>query len=191
MPWIAPKRRPVAFAASMAPSFPMSEPAASAPILPVAPATPETPGLRHPCARCGAPVPLDVGLCERCNPLGLKDSASSQVHGTVFLAVAVAVLVLALAAHFAVTGIGPFPAAVTAMQPGTTAGAVIATIQVTNQGTATGSATCRITDPNDRGSVHSEVVYTPRIEPGQTLTFDHTASFGSVDRPFAVACQGP
>src|SRR4029079_5087438 len=105
MPWIAPERRPVAFAASMAPSVSMSEPAASAPILPVAPATPETPGLRHPCARCGAPVPLDVGLCERCNPLGLKDSASSQVHGTVFLAVAIAVLVLALAAHFAVTGI--------------------------------------------------------------------------------------
>jgi hypothetical protein len=77
------------------------------------------------------------------------------------------------------------------MQPGATADAVIATIQVTNKGTATGSATCRLTDPNDRGSVHSEVVYTPRIEPGQTMTFDHVASFGSVDRPFAIVCQGP
>ena len=28
------------------------------------------PGLTHACARCGAQVPLDVGLCERCNPLG-------------------------------------------------------------------------------------------------------------------------
>jgi hypothetical protein len=191
MPWMTPERCPVAFAASMAPSSAMSEPAASAPTVPVSPPTPETPGLTHACARCGAPVPLDVGLCERCNPLGLKDSASSQAHGTVFLAIGVAVLVLALAAHAAVSGIGPFPAAVTAMQPGATADAVIATIQVTNKGTATGSATCRLTDPNDRGSVHSEVVYTPRIEPGQTMTFDHAASFGSVDRPFAIDCQGP
>src|SRR4029077_8725214 len=111
---------------------------------------------------------LDVGLCERCNPLGLKDSASSQAHGTVFLAIGAAVPLLARAAGIAVKGIGPFPATVTAMAPGTAAGDVIATIQVTNQGTATGSATCRLTDPNDRGSVHSEVVYTPRIEPGQT-----------------------
>src|SRR5690242_13721639 len=57
--------------------------------------------LTHPCARCGAPVPLDVGLCERCNPLGLKDSASSQVHGTVFVAVGLAVVVLAIVAHLA------------------------------------------------------------------------------------------
>ena len=67
-------------------------------------------GVTHPCARCGAPVPLDVGLCERCNPLGLKDAASSQVHGTVFLAVGLAVVALAVIAHFAVAGIGPFAA---------------------------------------------------------------------------------
>ena len=42
--------------------------------------------LTHPCVRCGAPVPLDVGLCERCNPLGLRDSSASQVHGTVVIA---------------------------------------------------------------------------------------------------------
>src|SRR6476661_3271439 len=54
------------------------------------------PAMTHPCARCGAPVPLDVGLCERCNPLGLKDSASSQVHGTVILMVIVAIVGLAV-----------------------------------------------------------------------------------------------
>src|SRR6476660_4674384 len=68
------------------------------------------PAMTHPCARCGAPVPLDVGLCERCNPLGLKDAASSQVHGTVFVAVGLAVVGLAAAALLLVSGIGPFPA---------------------------------------------------------------------------------
>ncbi len=147
--------------------------------------------MTHPCARCGAPVALDVGLCDRCNPLGLKDSASSQVHGTVFLGVGLAVVVLAIAAHIAVAGIGPFAASVTAMRAGSTPTAVVATLSVTNQGTATGSATCRLTDPIDRGIDHSDVVYSPRIAPGATVSFEHEASFGSVDRPFDVTCTGP
>ena len=38
---------------------------------------------------------------------------------------------------------------------------------------------------------HSDVVYTPRVAPGATVTFEHESSFGSVDRPFDVACSGP
>ena len=147
--------------------------------------------MTHPCARCGAPVALDVGLCDRCNPLGLKDAASSQVHGTVFVAVGMAVVVLAIVAHLAVSGIGPFAATVTAMRESATAGSVIATISLTNQGTSMGSATCRLTDPLDRGIDHSEVVYSPRVQPGATVVFDHETPFGSVERPFDIACQGP
>ena len=149
------------------------------------------PAMTHPCARCGAPVPLDVGLCERCNPLGLKDAASSQVHGTVFIAVALAVVVLAIIAHAAVSGIGPFAAAVTGMRESPTAGSVVATISLTNHGTTTGTATCRLTDPADRGISHSEVVYSPRVAPGSTVVFEHDTPFGSVDRPFDIACDGP
>src|SRR4029078_2139061 len=74
-------------------------------------------GLTHACARCGAPVPLDVGLCEKCNPLGLRDVASSQAHGTVFLGIGVAVVVLMVGALLGVRGIGPFSAQVVAFQP--------------------------------------------------------------------------
>src|SRR5690349_24555065 len=108
---------------------------------PATPVQPPKPALTHPCARCGAPVPLDVGLCERCNPLGLKDAASSQVHGTVFLAVGIGIAALAVAAHLAVAGIGPFVGEVTAMRAGTGAGAVVATLSITNTGTAAGTAT--------------------------------------------------
>jgi hypothetical protein len=153
--------------------------------------TPARPAQTHPCARCGDPVALDVGLCERCNPLGLKDSASSQVHGTVFVAVVVAIVGLALAAQLAVSGIGPFTARVTAMAPGAAAGAVVATIEVRNAGRTTGSATCRLTDPLDGASVHSAVVYSPRIAGGSTVTFSEEVHFGSADRPLAVACTGP
>ena len=156
------------------------------------PAPPARPVATHPCARCGAPVALDVGLCERCNPLGLKDSASSQVHGTVFVAVASAIVVLALVAHFAVAGIGPFVAQVTnvAAAPGGATG-VVATISVHNDGSAAGTATCRVSDPADRGIKTSEIVYSPMIPPRTTIEFDHQVAFGSVGQPLGVVCSGP
>jgi len=73
---------------------------------------PVAPGARpaptHPCARCGDPVPIDVGLCERCNPLGLRDASSSQVHGIAIAGVIAFVILLAVVARLAVAGIGPF-----------------------------------------------------------------------------------
>jgi hypothetical protein len=153
--------------------------------------TPGTAGQTHPCARCGAPVGLGVGLCERCNPLGLKDSASSQVHGTVFLAVGLAIAGLAIAASLAVSGIGPFTARVTAMRPGADGGSFVATIEVRNDGRTTGSATCRLTDPVDPATIHSTVVYSPRIGAGATVTFEQDVAYGSADRMLAVACTGP
>jgi hypothetical protein len=157
-----------------------------------APATvPARPAQTHPCARCGAPVALDVGLCDRCNPLGLKDSASSQVHGTVFLAIGIAIAGLAIAAHLAVADIGPFTARVTAMTAGAAPGDLVATIEVRNDGRGTGSATCRLTDPADPSLIHSTVVYSPRIAGGATVTFDEEVAYGSVDRPLVVSCTGP
>jgi hypothetical protein len=154
-------------------------------------AAPAKPAQTHPCARCGAPVALDIGLCERCNPLGLKDSASSQVHGTALLGVGLAIVGLAIAGHLAVSGIGPFTARVTAQAPGPTAGVVIATIEARNDGSTTGSATCRLTDPTDPGQLHATVVYSPRIAPGATVTFDQAVTYGRTDRLLAVLCSGP
>jgi hypothetical protein len=152
---------------------------------------PARPSPTHPCARCGAPVALDVGLCERCNPLGLKDSASSQVHGSVFLAVGLAIVGLGIVARLAVTGIGPFSASVTAVRAGPVAGEVVATLTVRNDGQSTGSATCRLSDPLDSAFVNTLVVYSPRIEPGATATWDQAARFGSPGAPLTLTCKGP
>src|SRR5256885_16080847 len=75
-------------------------------------AKPATPAARpeptHPCVRCGRAVGLDTSLCEFCNPLGLSQPATSQAHGTVFVAIVGAVILLAVAGRLALSGVGPF-----------------------------------------------------------------------------------
>ncbi len=155
------------------------------------PLTPSTPvELTHPCARCGAPVAIEVGLCENCNPLGLKDSASSQVHGTVFVAVGLAIVALALLARWAVSGIGPFKAEVVEVRSDN--GALTVSFRVTNQGSSTGTTTCRIIDPALQGSGQPAFVLTPRIAPNATIELDHQLlGFGTAVRPLAVDCSAP
>jgi hypothetical protein len=163
----------------------------TAPATPASGPSPAKPAPTHACARCGAPVALDVGLCERCNPLGLKDAASSQVHGTVFLGIGVAIVGMAIVAHLLVGGIGPFTAQVTAIRPSETPGSVFATLQVRNDGRTAGSATCRLIDPTDPAILHSLVVYSPRIEPGATAAWEQEVDFGAPNGPLRIECRGP
>ena len=152
-----------------------------------APARPEP---THPCVRCGAPVALEMGLCERCNPLGLKDSASSQVHGTAFVAVALAIVLLAVAGRLALAGVGPFPATVASLAAEGDGLAV--TLSVKNDGTAAGQTTCRVYDPAQRGGGRSAFLLSPEIEPGRTVSFSKRVSeLGATPRDLAVECTGP
>lgn len=153
-------------------------------------ATPMPAGPTHPCVRCGRPVPVDVALCERCNPLGLSDPAASQAHGTVFLAIVLGVVVLAVAGRVALSGIGPFEAQVIGVDA---AGAgLVVTIDVHNQGTKAGPTTCRITDPANRGVGPAAIVQSPPVEPGQSRSFTATIpQFGASPRPLAITCEAP
>ena len=144
----------------------------------------------HPCARCGAPVAEGIGLCERCNPLGLRDSASSQVHGTVFGVVAIAIVLMLVFARLAIAGSGPFPASLSGVTP--TADGLAVTVTVSNDGTDAGQTTCRIVDVADRGVSRSAFVLSPRIEPGETVSFPaEVREFGSEPRDLAVTCRTP
>jgi hypothetical protein len=161
---------------------PPSSPAAAAPRTPA--------DHTHPCARCGAPVALDVGLCERCNPLGLRDSAASQVHGTVFGVVAIAIILLLVAARLSIAGSGPYPATVDAVTP--TAEGLSVTLTVSNQGTDEGRTTCRLVDVADRGLSRSAFVLSPRIAAGGTVSFAaDVTEFGPGPRELAVTCRTP
>jgi hypothetical protein len=135
-------------------------------------------------------VPLDVGLCERCNPLGLRDSSSSQVHGIAIAGVIAFVIFLAVVARFAVAGIGPFEAGVSdAVVDGN---GLAVTLTVTNKGTSDGQTTCRVTDPADRTGNAGAFVLSPSIGAGQTVTFTSRISeLGSTIRPLLAACSSP
>jgi hypothetical protein len=145
----------------------------------------------HGCARCGKPVALDVGLCEQCNPLGLRDAAASQVHGTVFIAVALAVVALAVVARLAVSGIGPFPATIDSIR--SSGDGLQIGLTVTNTGTASGQTTCRLTEASNRGGGPIALVLSPAVEPAQTLTFSQVVTeFGpDPDIALLVACRTP
>lgn len=143
----------------------------------------------HGCVRCGARIPIGDSMCEACNPLGLKAPAASQAHGTVFLGIAIAVVIMAVVARMLVVGVGPFSstvAEVTADPAG-----LLVTISVTNEGSSAGSTTCRIGDPTIRGIGPETVfVHSPVVEPGETVTFDAlVASLGTTPRPLSVDCD--
>ncbi len=147
--------------------------------------------ITHPCVRCGRAVPLDIALCEDCNPLGLSQPAATQVHGTVFLAVGVAVVLLALLGHFVLAGIGPFTASVSGVSA--SAAGLDVTLTVTNQGSKAGSTTCRVYASADVGiEPGSAYLLSPDIGPGQTVTFTkETPVLGTTPRALAVDCTGP
>ncbi len=159
------------------------------PTLSASPSAPAPPQPIHGCVRCGAPVPLDIALCERCNPLGLSQPASTQAHGTVFLAIGLAVAGLALLGRFALSGVGPFDgsvASVVAAPPG-----LAITLTVTNRGSSAGATTCRVYDPADPGiGPDSAFLTSPPIDPGGTVSFSsQTAVLGPAVRPLAVECR--
>ena len=151
-------------------------------------ATPSGP--THGCARCGAPVGIDVGLCERCNPLGLRDSASSQVHGLAIGGVALFVVFLAVIARFALAGIGPFEATVSNAvwdQAG-----VDVTLVVTNAGQNAGQTTCRVFDPADRTGNRGGLMLSPQIPPGESVAFtQRITTLGGEVGTLKAECKSP
>jgi hypothetical protein len=127
-------------------------------------------------------------MCERCNPLGLRQPSASQAHGTAIAGVFLAVVVLAVIARVATSGIGPFPADVgnvVADSDGLTV-----TISLTNQGTTTSATSCRLDDAGMRGiGPGAVVIQSPNVPPGQRLTFDtHVTTLGTTARPLSVTC---
>jgi hypothetical protein len=129
-------------------------------------------------------------MCEDCNPLGLSQPATSQAHGTVFLAIAAAVVILAVAGKVALSGVGPFQGEVSAVQAAE--GGLSVSLTVHNQGTKAGSTTCRVTESARHGTGPAAILLSPKVEPGSSLTFATTVTqFGTSPQPLAVECQSP
>jgi len=133
---------------------------------------------------------MGVGLCDRCNPLGLRDVAASQAHGTAILGVIIAIVLLAVVARLAISGIGPFPATIDAVVPAP-AGLDV-TLTITNEGASAGQTTCRISDAMDRGGGTSAFVLSPVVPAGEAITFSQVVTeLGTESVDLVVDCRTP
>jgi predicted nucleic acid-binding Zn ribbon protein len=143
----------------------------------------------HGCVRCGARIPIDESMCERCNPLGLKAPAASQAHGTVIVGIIGAVVVMAVVARVLLANVGPFKATVDDVAA--TAGGLTVTITLANQGSSAGATTCRIDDPTMGGVTPSAVfVESPKVPAGGSVTFAvMVGGLGTEPRPLLADCS--
>jgi hypothetical protein len=146
------------------------------------------PAPTHGCVRCGAQIPIEDAMCERCNPLGLRQPASTQAHGIAILAMSAAVIVLAVLARVATVGIGPFRSEVTGVTP--TDGGLRVAISITNDGSTPSSTSCRIAGANEIGiGPEAAFVQSPSVGAGQTLSFETTVTtLGTEARQLAISC---
>jgi predicted nucleic acid-binding Zn ribbon protein len=105
--------------------------------------------VRH-CIKCGREIGPDESICEVCNRAGMATPSASQYHGTVVVAIVLAVAALAVAASLSLRGVGPYAAEVSAVERADPAGFTI-TYSVRNEGTAAGRAKCQLTARDDDG----------------------------------------
>jgi len=149
---------------------------------------PAAPVPTHSCVRCGAPIPLTDALCAACNPAGLEQPAASQAHGTVFLAIVLAVVALGVALTIFVGGVGPFRAAVRSAAP--VGDGLLLTIAVENLGSRDGKASCRVWDPTYPGDPPAETwIRTPEVPAGYGLVFEQRVTgLGAAERTLTVDC---
>jgi hypothetical protein len=154
-------------------------------------ADPTVPEPTHACVRCGRPIAMSLGMCDRCNPLGLADPAATQAHGTVVLGIIVGIVLLAIVARLALSGAGPYQASVAGVAP--SAGGLSITLSVTNQGSRAGSSTCRVHNGAALMNDAAALFLSPRIEPGATVTFTReTSALGAASvAGLAVECSTP
>ncbi|HEY2915868.1 MAG TPA: hypothetical protein VGI98_01510 [Candidatus Limnocylindrales bacterium] len=155
------------------------------------PAPAPAPEPTHPCIRCGRPVAdPSAGLCEQCNPLELAQPSATQVHGIAAAGIVIFVVLLAVAAHAALSGTGPFTGSVVAVTPAT--GGLAVVLDVRNAGTKAGATTCQITPLTGAVGKPGDLVQTPPIPAAGSLRFTATVTqLGTKPIDLVADCQSP
>jgi hypothetical protein len=163
----------------------VSAPPNSEPAAPTARWIP-APGEPHDrCAKCGRPTPIGTSLCPDDNPGGIGAPSATQAHGTIFVGVLAGFVALALAARVALGSAGPFSGAIESAVTRPDGGVDVA-VRVTNQGSSTAPANCRISrgglaEPDD------PVFVTERLQPAESRAFVRTIPPRAAgQRPFAI-----
>ena len=121
------------------------------------------------CIKCGREIGPDETVCEICNRAGMATPSSSQYHGTVAVAIVLAVAALAIAASLSLRGVGPYAAEVHAVTPADSSIGYAITYEVTNEGTKPGRAKCLLVATGPAGErLRSRNTITASIPGGET-----------------------
>ena len=143
--------------------------------------------VRH-CIKCGREVGADESLCEICNRAGMSAPSASQYHGTVAVAIILAVVALAAAASLSLRGVGPYAAVVRGVEVADPGYAI--SYAVTNEGTRPGRAKCQLVALAASGErLRTRATLTGQIQGGATAELTETIP-GLEERPaeVQVAC---
>jgi hypothetical protein len=136
------------------------------------------------CIKCGREIGRDESICEYCNRAGMATPSASQYHGTIVVAIVLAVVGLAVAASLAQRGIGPFVADVRAIAPADPGYSI--TYAVTNEGSAPGRAKCRLVALDaDGDELRAKNTVTVQIAGGETE--EHTEPIPGLEEQPASA----
>ena len=142
------------------------------------------------CYKCGREVGPDQTICDVCNRAGMATPSATQYHGTIVVAIVAGVVLMAVAASFALRGIGPFQGEALRWSPDPPDG-VIVQVQVANQGTRAGRAKCDLSALDAAGYVLREVsTVSPSVPAGGSITFAaRLPGLPSAPVAIAVACR--
>jgi hypothetical protein len=141
------------------------------------------------CIKCGREVGPDESICSVCNRAGMATPSATQYHGTIAVAIVVAVAGLAWAAGAALEGVGPYVAevrGVTAAEVGYDIG-----YAVTNEGTRSGRAKCHLTAFDEKGRrLRQANAITGPVDGGETI-MESVSIPGLEEEPdeVAVSCS--
>ena len=141
------------------------------------------------CIKCGRPVAAEQSICEVCNRAGMRTPSASQYHGTIVVAIILAVVGLAVAGSLSIRGIGPFRGTVIAFVEAPEGG-VHVTIEVTNEGTEAGTASCQVLARDESGRrLGGSTAQTPSIAGGSTVTLaERVPGIETLPDDVAVEC---
>ena len=129
--------------------------------------------VRH-CIKCGREIGPDESICAACNRAGMATPSASQYHGTVAVAIVLAVVALAIAASLSLQGVGPYAAQLNAVEPAEPVGFTIS-YTVRNEGTSAGRAKCQLTALGDDGrQLRVRNALTAQIPGGATAEEEET-----------------
>jgi predicted nucleic acid-binding Zn ribbon protein len=130
--------------------------------------TPTRAGIRH-CIKCGREVGPDETICSVCNRAGMATPSATQYHGTIVVAVVLAVAALAVAASLSLRGVGPYAAEVGAVADVRPIGFEV-TFSVTNEGSNAGRAKCQLVAVDAVGQrLRARNVVTEQIPGGSSV----------------------